>query len=102
MIQLEEYQFHYELFLAEQELFESMISIGSTVNESSTGMIYIQESVKDTIIKYLSRIAEALEKAWESFKQIIENVKDKEFVTKIKDKISSIRPSFVIKNCQQL
>ena len=98
MIQLEEYQFQYDLFLAEQELFESMISIGSSVNESA-GLIYVQESVKDTIVKYLSRIAEALENAWNKFKEIIENIKDKEFVTKIKDKISSIKPSFVIRNC---
>lgn len=99
MIQLEEYQFHYDLFLAEQELFDSMISIGSGIVNESVGLIYIQESVKDTVIKYLSRIAEALEQAWNKFKEIIENLKDKEFISRIKDKISSIRPSFIIRNC---
>jgi hypothetical protein len=99
MIQLEEYQFHYDLFLAEQELFDSMINIGSTTVHESTGIIYIQESVKDTIMKYLSKVVEALEVAWNKFKEIIENVKDKEFITRIKDKISSVKPSFIIRNC---
>lgn len=99
MIQLEEYQFHYDLFLAEQELFESMIIIGSTSVHESAGLMYIQEAVKDTIMKYLSKVAEALEKAWEKFKGIIENIKDKELVTKIKDKIASVKPSFIIRNC---
>ena len=99
MIRLEEYQFQYDLFLAEQELFESMISIGSSTVNESTGIIYIQESVKDTIVKYLSRIAEALENAWNKFKEIVDNIKDKEFITRIKEKISSIKPSFIIRNC---
>lgn len=99
MIMIEDYQFHYDLFLAEQELFESMINIGSVSINESAGLIMVQESVKETILKYLGKIAEALENAWNKFKGILENIKDREFISKIKNKIDSVRPSFIINNC---
>ena len=56
MINLEEYELKYNLFLAEQELYTNMINIGGSCIYESVGLISIQESLKDTVINYLEKL----------------------------------------------
>lgn len=58
----------YSLFMAEYDLSNELLKIyeGVILGESS-GLMYIEESIKETIIRYLNKIVTSLQKAWESF-----------------------------------
>lgn len=99
MVYLEDYMLAYDIFLAEKELCESMFCITDSVLSESVGLISLNESVKDTVIKYIGKITESLQKAWKRFQEIIQNKKDSDFLEGVKDKIASINPKFIIKNC---
>ena len=71
MINLEEYELKYNLFLAEQELYTNMINIGGSCIDESVGLISIQESLKDTVINYLEKLRESLMKVFQRFKEIV-------------------------------
>lgn len=82
----DEIELEYSCFLAEQELFENLLYLGSNVYHESMGLIVLQEDFSDTIIKYIDKIVNGIQKAWNTFKNkvigfaatpILNNVKDK-------------------------
>lgn len=98
MSNLENYQIEYDIFVAESELFNSIISIGSLAMNESVGLIYIEEGVKETIINYISKITEAIQKAWERFKEIVLRKVDQIYLKSIEKKIENADPHFTITN----
>ena len=71
MITLEDYELQYNLYLAESELFTNLISLGGEVINESSGLMSIQEGVKETVINYLTKISNAIQEAWNKFKEIL-------------------------------
>lgn len=99
MTSLESYQLKYDLFLAEQELFDNMIYYGSGIVNESVGLISVNEGVKETIMDYLKKISDAIQKAWERFKEIVLRSVDAVFLKKIGGKVANIGdPGFTIQN----
>ena len=98
MIIREMYEFDYELFLAEQELYESLIDYGAIVATESYGLFLLNEGVKETILKYLERVGASIGKVWGSFKNTLENTKDKAYLKLIESKINDADPKFTISN----
>lgn len=95
-----EYQMQYEMYLAEEELFESMIHYEATSLTESAGLYYIHEGFKETIMNYISKIAKALENAWLKFKEII--TKGLEKIKLIDNKkMQNPDPQFTITNCPE-
>lgn len=98
MVSLENYQLQYDIFLAEQELFDSLIDFGANYVIESSGLISIHEGVKETILGYLQKIAKALETAWEKFKEIVTRKKDIIYLKSIQKKMENPDPKFTINN----
>ena len=91
MIIKEIYEFDYELFLAEQELYESMIDYGSVVTRESYGLFLLNEGVKETIMGYLTRVSGSITKVWNNLKDYIKKYRDErdgEFLKEIAPKIN--------------
>lgn len=97
-VSLENYELQYDLFLAESELFDNLILYGSNYVNESVGLITIHEGVKDTILNYLQRITEAIQKAWERFKEICLKKVDEVYLKSISDKMKDPKPEFTINN----
>ena len=55
-------------FLAEQELFENLLTLGSKVYHESVGLITIHEDFVDTIKTYITKITNGIQQAWNVFK----------------------------------
>ena len=53
MILQEEYELEYDLFLAEQDLYNSMIVSGCGIKKKSVGLVSITEGVKELILSYI-------------------------------------------------
>lgn len=99
MIYLEDYQFEYELFLSEQELFESVISLGADYVNESVSIISINEGVKEAVTNYIHKVTTALQNAWDKFNQTVSKVTDKNYLTsKLREKIDSYESNFFINN----
>lgn len=97
MIYLEDYTISYELYLAENEMIESLFSYIPMIQESC-GLEIISEGVKETILKYLTRIAEALSKVWDKFKNIFYSKIDRAYLKHIADKIDNADGKFTMTN----
>ena len=94
-----EYQLKYELFLAEQELNNNMILFGSDLISESAGLFYINEGVKETILKYVNRVSGAIQHSWETFKGIVTRTIDEGYLKLVKEKIEETKdPGFTIIN----
>lgn len=95
---IENYEFEYQLFLAEQELSESLMCINNDIINESAGLIALNESFKETLLEYIKKISNAVTGIWEKFQKIILD-KDKEFLDSIVDDISKLEdPKFTIEN----
>lgn len=97
-INLENYEFYNDLFLAETELFSSMVSIGADIVNESNGIISIQEDAKETINNYIQKIIQAIQNAWDRFKEIVMNEKDDIWLKAHEKKILESQPTFTINN----
>lgn len=97
-ISLESYELYNEIFLAESELFASITSIGADIVNESVGLISIHEDTKETINKYLTKITDAIQKAWEKFKEIVMNGADDVWLKANQKKILTGNPTFTINN----
>lgn len=93
-----DYELHYDLFIAEQELFDNMISYQFDIVTESVGLISLNESMKENVMKYIERITTAIQKAWDKFRDIVTRSVDKAYLEKIKDKMANPNPKFTIKN----
>lgn len=98
MISINDYQEHYEYFLAEQELFEGLFKQSFNFVNESINVVSLNEGFKETIINYISKITAALEKAWERFKEIITRGADVAYLKAVKPRLANADPKFIIKN----
>ena len=98
MILVEDYQLNYELFLAEQELFEKTIGFSEQFVNESIGLISLKESMMDTIKNYLGTVIESIQRAWNRFKEILTTKKNEMFIKHAQKVIDSIDPKFIIDN----
>ena len=65
---IDEIELEYTVFLAEQELFDNLITLSSSVHHESVGLMLVQEDFKDTIIDYIDKITKGIQGAWDTFK----------------------------------
>lgn len=100
-ISLESYELYNEIFLAESELFGSMVSFGSDIVNESGALISINEGVKETLNKYIEKVTAAIQKAWEKFKELVVDTKDDAWLKLFQKKITTGEPSFTINNFPQ-
>lgn len=98
MILYEDYAIHYDIFLAEQELFHEMTVLGDMYLAESVGLMSLQESVKETIKKYTSKVVESIQKAWNRFKEIITEKKNAFYIKQVQKMIDKTDPKFIANN----
>jgi hypothetical protein len=98
MITLEDYELESALILAEDQFYKEMLYYGQSTLNESTGLISISEGVKETIMKYINRIIEAIQKAWDRFKELCERGKDKVYLKSIAKKLEDPKPDFTKDN----
>lgn len=94
----EEYELKYSMYLAERELSTEMINIGGSCLYETVGLISIQESLKETVTKYIGKIKDAIEKAFKRFQEIVADSVIGKFMDSIKGKIANSTAEFSIKN----
>ena len=96
-VSLEEYEFEYSVFIAEQELIETLTNISSSyIMNESVGLVYIEEAVKDTVMQYLGKITTALEKAYATIMGIITTGPAQPYLKAIEGKITTPNPNFTV------
>lgn len=93
---IDEIELEYTTFLAEQELFDNLIVLGSSVYHESAGLIMIQEDFKDTINKYIEKIVGGIQKAWNVFKNKVIGAAVKPVINNAGKKIESYDGSVVV------
>jgi hypothetical protein len=87
---LEEYNLNYEMYLAEIEMNDDMFSFAGLFNES-VGLYIVQEGVKETVMKYITRIVEAITNAWKKFMEVMDNKKDQAYLKFIKTRLDGAK-----------
>lgn len=97
-VSLESYEFEYEIFLAESELFTKMVCFGSDILNESSGLVFIHENMKETILTYIKKISDAIQKAWDRFKELCMSEKDSIYLKSIAKKMENPNPAFTITN----
>ena len=102
MICVEDYEFSYDIFLAEQGLFEDMTDLLVDITNESFGLISINEGVKDTLLKYLTKIKNAVQKVWEKFKNMLTDAVDSKYLNMIKDRVKEFDPNCEISNYPEI
>ena len=85
----DEIQLEYNNFLAEQELFDNLIFLGSSVQHEGTRLLLIQEDYKNSVNKYIDKIVTGIQQAWENFKNKVVESPMKKILERIKGKINS-------------
>ena len=85
----DEIELEYTCFLAEQELFDSLISLGSSIQHESVGLVVIKEDYKNSVNSYIEKIVSGIQKAWNNFKNKVIQSPVKKILEEIKDKINT-------------
>ena len=101
MILSEDYRLSYNLFLAEQELFSSLIDKSSIVLSESLSIEdynILCEGMQDTITNYMNKVSASIQEVWTKFTSTVGNDKHKEYLTNSADKIRTANPRFMINN----
>lgn len=99
MVSCESYEFHYEVYLAEQDMFNSLFNQGNIFVNESANIVAVNEAVKETIIGYLKKISESIQKAWNRFLEIVGSKADKVYFKSIEKRINEAKdPKFTIVN----
>ena len=88
-------ELNYNMFIAEQELYDNLISLGASVYNESAGLILIQEDYKNSINKYIDKIVTGIQNAWDTFKNKVVQFVTKPIVDRAKKKIGSYKENSV-------
>lgn len=89
---IDEIELEYTMFLAEQELFDNLIFLGSSVYHESAGLIIVQEDFKNTIDTYIEKIVTGIQKAWNTFKEkVIENSPAKKILADVEKRLNNYK-----------
>lgn len=101
MILKEDYTLSYNLFLAEHELFNSLINKSSIVLQESLSVedySILCEGLQDTITNYINKVTASMQQVWDRFIATVGTDAQKDYLTKAADKVKSGNPRFVINN----
>jgi len=101
MILKEDYTLSYNLFLAEHELFDSLINKSSIVLQESLSVedySILCEGLQDTITNYINKVTASMQQVWDRFIATVGTDAQKDYLTKAADKVKSGNPGFVINN----
>lgn len=82
-------ELEYNNFLAEQELFDNLLSLSCSIYHESVGLFLIQEDYKDTVNNYIEKIVAGIQKAWNNFKEKVINVTVKPILDSVNANIDS-------------
>ena len=88
-------ELEYNNFLAEQELYDNLISLGASVCNESSGLLLIQEDYKETVNKYIDKIATGIQGAWNNFKNKVVQFAAQPIIDRVKDKVESYKDGSV-------
>jgi hypothetical protein len=65
---IDEYELYYNLFISESDMYKKLTDINmSIVLSESVDIVSIEEGVKDTIMNYITKVTQGLQKAWNTF-----------------------------------
>jgi hypothetical protein len=65
---IDEYELYYNLFISESDMYKKLTDINmSIVLYESVDIVSIEEGVKDTIMNYITKVTQGLQKAWNTF-----------------------------------
>jgi hypothetical protein len=85
------YDLGYDIFLAEQEMFQSLME-DCSLDDS----VYLAESVQETISNYINKVVNSTQQVWNKFKIVVGNSNDIKFLNSINGFIQNSKPSFSI------
>lgn len=88
-------EIEYNNFLAEQELYDNLISLGASICNESSGLLLIQEDYKETVNKYIDKIATGIQQAWDKFKNKVVEFAAQPVIDNVKDKVESYKDGAV-------
>lgn len=83
-ISVEEYTLYYDLFIEEKNAYHELFTLGALSLNESTGLVIVQEGLKDTIQKYIKKITDGLQAVWNRF--------DKFFDDKYQESLNQMAP----------
>lgn len=83
---LDDIMLEYDIFLAEQELYDNLISLGASAYHESTGLLLIKEDYDGKVNNYIDKVVNGIQKAWNTFKKKVINADYKDYLASIKDK----------------
>lgn len=87
---IDEIELEYSTFLAEQELFDNLITLGGSIYHESVGLVVVQEDFKNTINTYIEKIVTGIQKAWNTFKEkVIDFEPAKKIIDNVNKKLNS-------------
>lgn len=96
---MDEFSIKYELFLAECEMFDSIIDVSSNwILFENVKAELILEGVQDTINRYIDKVTKSIEKAWNKFKRKSNTKQQRQILDQIGNRIEKSNFSFNIKN----
>ena len=90
----EEVELKYEMYLAENEMYDDIFSFSGMMNES-VGLFMIQEGVKETIMKYITRIVNAITNAWKTFQEKLITAGNASYLKFAKNRLDGAKPTIV-------
>ena len=93
---IDEIELEYTMFLAEQELFDNLIFLGSSVHHESVGLMIIEEDFKDSVNKYVEKIVTGIQKAWNTFKTKVIEAAVKPIIDNAKAKVDGYDGTVVV------
>ena len=85
----DEIELEYTVFLAEQELFDNLLSLGASVHHESVGLMLIKEDYNSTVNKYIEKIVAGIQRAWNTFKDKVINAVVKPVLDNVNKKIDT-------------
>ena len=65
------YELSYNLYMAESELNSSLLMEGGNII-TNNAVDVLQEGVKETVMKYIDKVAQSVQGAWDKFKNLID------------------------------
>lgn len=92
----DEIELEYTMYLAEQEMFNNLISLSASVCNESVGLVLVQEDFKDTVNTYIEKIIMGIQKAWNTFKEKVMNAAVKPVLDAAAKRIADYDGSLVV------
>jgi len=92
----DEIELEYTIYLAEQEMFDNLISLSTSVCNENVGLVLVQEDFKNTVNTYIEKIVMGIQKAWNAFKDKVIGAAVKPILNSAKEKLDNYDESVVV------